>query len=108
MSREPSTALRSVDLLRLGPVTRVANAMDRIPVRDSCHSSRHSRRFSRYFGTAKFDVGLTARMADRAVLIEFRRFLTVIHNLSRPPDKQEKATRTVLEQAEVLSDGWPV
>ncbi len=23
-----------------------------------------------------------------------------------PPDKQEKATRTVLEQAEVLSDGW--
>ena len=23
-----------------------------------------------------------------------------------PPDKQEKATRTVLEQAEVLSEGW--
>ncbi len=23
-----------------------------------------------------------------------------------PPDKQEKATRTVLEQAEVLSDSW--
>ena len=23
-----------------------------------------------------------------------------------PPDKQEKATQTVLEQAEVLSDGW--
>ena len=23
-----------------------------------------------------------------------------------PPDKQEKATRTVLEQAEVLSVGW--
>ncbi len=23
-----------------------------------------------------------------------------------PPDKQEKATRTVLEQAEVLSAGW--
>ena len=25
-----------------------------------------------------------------------------------PPDKQEKATRTVLEQAEVLSAGWTV
>ena len=25
-----------------------------------------------------------------------------------PPDKQEKATQTVLEQAEVLSEGWPV
>ena len=24
-----------------------------------------------------------------------------------PPDKQEKATRTVLEQAEMLSGGWP-
>ena len=23
-----------------------------------------------------------------------------------PPDKQEKATRTVIEQAEVLSAGW--
>ena len=23
-----------------------------------------------------------------------------------PPDKQEKATQTVLEQAEVLSEGW--
>ena len=23
-----------------------------------------------------------------------------------PPDKQEKTTRTVLEQAEVLSEGW--
>ena len=25
-----------------------------------------------------------------------------------PPDKQEKATMTVLEQAEVLSEGWAV
>ena len=25
-----------------------------------------------------------------------------------PPDKQEKATQTVLEQAEVLSEGWTV
>ena len=27
-------------------------------------------------------------------------------NHGYPPDKQEKATRTVLEQAEVLSVGW--
>ena len=25
-----------------------------------------------------------------------------------PPDKQEKATQTVLEQAEVLSEAWAV
>jgi len=25
-----------------------------------------------------------------------------------PPDKQEKATRLVLEQAEVLSEGWAI
>ena len=25
-----------------------------------------------------------------------------------PPDKQERATRTVLEQAEVLSEAWAV
>jgi type I restriction enzyme, R subunit len=24
-----------------------------------------------------------------------------------PPDKQERATQTVLEQAEALSDAWP-
>ena len=24
-----------------------------------------------------------------------------------PPDKQERATKLVLEQAEVLSEGWP-
>ena len=25
-----------------------------------------------------------------------------------PPDRQEKATRTVLEQAAVLSEGWAI
>ena len=29
-----------------------------------------------------------------------------LHRYGYPPDKQEKATRTVLEQAEVLSAGW--
>ena len=30
----------------------------------------------------------------------------VLHKHGYPPDKQESATRTVLEQAEVLSAGW--
>ena len=30
----------------------------------------------------------------------------ILRKHSYPPDKQEKATRTVLEQAEVLSEGW--
>ena len=30
----------------------------------------------------------------------------VLRKYGYPPDKQEKATRTVLEQAEVLADGW--
>ena len=30
----------------------------------------------------------------------------VLRKYGRPPDKQEKATKTVLEQAEVLSEAW--
>ena len=30
----------------------------------------------------------------------------VLRKYRCPPDKQEKATQTVLEQAEVLSEGW--
>ena len=30
----------------------------------------------------------------------------VLRRHGYPPDKQEKATQTVLEQAEVLSEGW--
>ena len=30
----------------------------------------------------------------------------VLRDHGYPPDKQEKATQTVLEQAEVLSEGW--
>ena len=30
----------------------------------------------------------------------------ILRRYGYPPDKQEKATRTVLEQAEVLSGGW--
>jgi hypothetical protein len=29
-----------------------------------------------------------------------------LHNHGYPPDKQEKATETVLEQAELLAEGW--
>ena len=30
----------------------------------------------------------------------------ILRKYGYPPDKQEKATQTVLEQAEALSDGW--
>jgi type I restriction enzyme R subunit len=30
----------------------------------------------------------------------------ILRKYGYPPDKQEKATHTVLEQAEVLSQGW--
>ena len=30
----------------------------------------------------------------------------ILRKYGYPPDKQERATRTVLEQAEVLSEGW--
>jgi type I restriction enzyme R subunit len=32
----------------------------------------------------------------------------ILRKYDYPPDKAEKATRTVLEQAEVLSEGWAV
>lgn len=34
--------------------------------------------------------------------------LAWLESLGYPPDKQEKATQTVLEQAEVLSQEWAV
>ena len=30
----------------------------------------------------------------------------ILRRYGYPPDRQEKATQTVLEQAEVLSEGW--
>ena len=32
----------------------------------------------------------------------------ILRKFGYPPDKQEKATQTVLEQAEVLSEAWAV
>lgn len=32
----------------------------------------------------------------------------ILRKYGYPPDKQEKATQTVLEQAELLSNGWAV
>ena len=32
----------------------------------------------------------------------------ILRKYGYPPDKQEKATQTVLEQAEVLSAGWAI
>ena len=49
-------------------------------------------------------IDLTLRENVRANLrVLVRR---ILHKHGYPPDKQEKATMTVLEQAEVLSEGW--
>jgi len=32
----------------------------------------------------------------------------ILRKFGYPPDKQEKATQTVLEQAEVLSETWAI
>lgn len=50
---------------------------------------------------------------DRTVREHVRANLRVIvkrilRKYGYPPDKQERATQTVLEQAEVLSEGWAV
>ncbi len=51
-------------------------------------------------------IGRTLRENVRANL---RRLVKgILRQDGYPPDKQEKATRTVLEQAEVLSAGWAV
>ena len=34
--------------------------------------------------------------------------MRILRTYGYPPDKQERATQTVLEQAEVLSEGWAV
>ena len=49
-------------------------------------------------------IGWTLRENVRAKLrVPVKR---ILRKHGYPPDKQEKATRTVLEQAEVLSAGW--
>ena len=43
------------------------------------------------------------------VIANLRRLVKrILRKHGYPPDKQEKATRTILEQAEVLSAGWAV
>lgn len=45
--------------------------------------------------------------AAREVRANLRRLVKrVLRRHGYPPDKQETARRTVLEQAEVLSEGW--
>ena len=53
---------------------------------------------------ANVTIGWTVRENVRAQL----RFLVkrILRKYGYPPDKQEKATQTVLEQAEVLSEAW--
>ena len=48
------------------------------------------------------EIGLDVR-AQLRVLVK-----RILRKHGYPPDKQEKATQTVLEQAEVLSAGWAV
>jgi type I restriction enzyme R subunit len=47
---------------------------------------------------------------DRVVIDNFRMLRVLVKRILRrhgyPPDKQEKATQTVLEQAELLSAEW--
>jgi len=70
--------------------------------RAGCHTdSRHSRRVRN-----NVTIGWTLRENVRADLrVRVRR---ILNRRGYPPDKQEKATRTVIEQAEVLSEGWAV
>ena len=59
--------------------------------------------------TTKFVVdnrGKTAPTVDRGIALIATNCVTNDHLY--PPDKQEKATQTVLEQAEVLSAAWAV
>ena len=51
--------------------------------------------------------GSVIRGQDKNVRANLRRLVKrILRKHGYPPDKQEKATRTVLEQAEVLSAGW--
>ena len=46
-------------------------------------------------------------VSAKGILANLRRLVKrILRRHGYPPDKQEKATRTVLEQAEVLSAGW--
>ena len=49
-----------------------------------------------------------ARQPDIGRLVDdaMTAIVCILRRHGYPPDKQEKATRTVLEQAEVLSAGW--
>jgi type I restriction enzyme R subunit len=49
-------------------------------------------------------IGWTVRENVRAHLRALPK--RVLRRYGYPPDKQEKATQTVLEQAEVLCEGW--
>ena len=55
-------------------------------------------------GLRDVTIDWTTRESVRAKLRAMVR--RILRKHSYPPDKQEKATVTVLEQAEVLSEGW--
>ena len=78
----------------------------KVPAGWGCRWRFARRWFRRMFGAAdrwtrRFH-GCTSRGLRRGRSLVKR----VLRKHGYPPDKQEKATRTVLEQAEVLSEGW--
>ena len=69
---------------------------------------RPSRPARELVGTVRLNVSIdwTVKENVRAKLrIMVKR---ILRKYGYPPDKQEKATQTVLEQAEMLSEGWAV
>ena len=57
-------------------------------------------------GLGEFIDGLGQPLTGRCAKNLRRLVRRILRKHGYPPDKQEKATLTVLEQAEVLSEGW--
>ena len=67
----------------------------------------HEARFPRLKHLADFDLAAAPTVDPAMLALERGEWIARILNLhGYPPDKQEQATLTVLEQAEVLSEGW--
>jgi type I restriction enzyme R subunit len=77
--------------------------LTRYPVKFHAKNS-YSEDLARFLVRANVTIDWTVRDNVRAQLrVLVKR---ILRKYGYPPDKQEKATQTVLEQAEVLSAGW--
>ena len=93
LSRRRAGVLRRAgDQRQRGQGARRRDAARRSPGSSSRPSARTSR-----------STGRSARTSGRSCACIVKR---ILRKYGYPPDKQEKATQTVLEQAEVLSEGW--